>query len=72
MMMWWHGEDDGEENMKWDRMVQYQQVMRQQPRRIDSGGWEVQQQIQNLISESSGNMLEEGSLDDEFRGDLVF
>ena len=21
MMMWWHGENDGEENMKWDKMV---------------------------------------------------
>ena len=22
MMMWWHGEDDSEENMKWDKMAQ--------------------------------------------------
>ena len=43
MTMWWYGEDDGGENMEWEDGVGDQQVMRQQPRRINGGGWEEQQ-----------------------------
>ena len=42
MTMWWYGEDDGGKNMKWEDGIGDQQVMRQQLRRIDGGGWEEQ------------------------------
>ena len=38
--MWWHGKDDGGKNTKWEDGTGDQQVMRQQPRRINGGGWE--------------------------------